>query len=155
MTITEYVAQQTMRMAEALAYFIETTQAERLDWQPVGEDEAETRSALDQVSECIEVNHAMAALLRGETVRPPSGLELADGGDAQRRLLASAEDLAAAIRGVSEADLDRTYSHPRGQILGRNMILMGYRNMAYHAGQINFIQTLYGDPEFHVPPNWR
>ena len=66
-----------------------------------------------------------------------------------------AEELAAAIRGLTEEDLERTYPHPRGPRLGANLILICYRNMAYHAGQINYIQTLYGDQEFHVPANWR
>ena len=38
---------------------------------------------------------------------------------------------------------------------GENVIVMCLRNMAYHAGQTNFIQILYGDTEFHVPPTWR
>ena len=27
---------------------------------------------------------------------------------------------------------------------------MPYRNMAYHAGQVNYVQMLYGDTEFHI-----
>jgi uncharacterized damage-inducible protein DinB len=80
---------------------------------------------------------------------------LTDGSDAQQRLMASAEELATAIRGMSEEDLDRIFLHPRAPMRGQNMIMICYRNMAYHAGQINFIQTLYGDQEFHLPPNWR
>jgi len=56
---------------------------------------------------------------------------------------------------MSEADLSRVFEHPRGQMSGENVIIMCLRNMAYHAGQANFIQILYGDTEFHVPPTWR
>ena len=63
--------------------------------------------------------------------------------------------LAAAIRAMTEADLSRVYAHPRAQISGENLIVMCYRNMAYHVGQINLIQMLYGDAEFHLPPKWR
>jgi uncharacterized damage-inducible protein DinB len=164
MTVMEYVAQQTVRMAEALAHFVQTTNQDRLGWQPAAENGSETRSALDQVNECIHTNRLVAAVLRGEeistanlqgsapTTRPA---EPADVNELLKQLLASAEELAAAIRGISEEDMDRIYNHPRAQMRGQNMILICYRNMAYHAGQINFIQTLYGDHEFHVPPNWR
>ena len=40
-------------------------------------------------------------------------------------------------------------------MLGKNVILMPMRNMGYHIGQLNLIQMLYGDAEFHVPANWR
>jgi hypothetical protein len=73
MTVTEYVAEQTERMAEALAHFIQSTCPDRLDWQPSGENNAETRSALEQVSECIQVNRMMAALLTGTTFTKPAG----------------------------------------------------------------------------------
>ena len=166
MQVTEYVAQQTVRMAEALAHFVQTTQQDRLDWQPVGEGGAATRSALDQVSECIHTNRVVAAVLRGDAVTAADlqgsslsghvlGNEFVDGADAQQQLMASAEELAAAIRGMSDEDLERIYPHPRASMRGQNIILICYRNMAYHAGQINFIQTLYGDQEFHLPPNWR
>ena len=113
---------------------------------------------LEQVGECVVVNHAIAGVIRGEPATPVGpGMEVAfaDAKDAQEKLLASAQDLASAIRGMTDEDLARTYQHPRGQILGQNLILMCLRNMAYHAGQANLIQMLYGDAEFHVPPNWR
>jgi hypothetical protein len=160
MTITDYVARQTIRIAEAMAHFIETTAPERLDWHPAiqASDTPSTRSILEQVGECVQVNHLIARLLRGETAAPTGSrqeIAFADGADARRQLLASAEELAEAIRGVSDADLERVFPHPRAPMRGENLILACYRNMAYHAGQINFIQTLYGDTEFHLPPNWR
>ena len=33
------------------------------------------------------------------------------------------------------------------------MIQITTGNMYYHFGQINFIQTLYGDTAFHLPPS--
>jgi len=64
-------------------------------------------------------------------------------------------DLAGALRTLTDADLEKTFEHPRGTMLGKNLILMPMRNMGYHIGQLNFIQMLYGDTEFHVPKNWR
>lgn len=157
MRIQDYVAEQMERMAESLAHFIGTTRADRLDWQPPAEEGGQTRSALQQVGECVVVNRYMAQLMRGEETPTAPSYEFAFASteEAQRLLLESAMELADAIRGLSDADLDRDFKHPRGIIQGRNLIIMPLRNMAYHGGQINFIQTLYGDSEFHVPPKWR
>jgi hypothetical protein len=101
----------------------------------------------------------MAALLRGNPPEFPAGgwpdVPFANGQDAQEQLVSSARELADAMRNMTQEDLHRTYQHPRAQISGENLIVMCYRNMAYHAGQANLIQTLYGDAEFHVPPTWR
>ncbi len=159
MNVPEYVARQTERMAEALAHFIATTPEDKLVWHPKLEGSAPMRSILEQVGECVSVNRYIAALLRGENVTPPSGgwpaIAFANGQDAQEQLVASARALADAIRNLDEEALNRTFAHPRGPMRGENLILSCYRNMAYHAGQANFIQMLYGDAEFHTPPNWR
>lgn len=159
MRVTEYAARQTERMAEALAYFLTTMPEEKLRWQPMLEGSAGTRSVYQQVSECVLVNRYFAALLRGETSATPSNTlpDIAFAGveDAQQQLRDSANELAEAILALGDERLTETIAHPRGLILAENFILMAYRNMAYHAGQLNFIQTLYGDAEFHVPPNWR
>ncbi len=153
MTIQEYVAEQTVRVAVSLAHFLQTTQEDKRDWLP----ETTTRSATQQAGECVGVNRFMAKLISGEEVLASSlhdyAFESAE--DAQNQLVESANLLANAIRAMPEESLERVYQHPRGQIVGRNLIIMPLRNMAYHAGQINFIQTLYGDTEFHVPPTWR
>lgn len=159
MRITEYIAGQTERMANSLAHFIATTPEDRLHWRPDAEDSAPTRSILEQTAECVAVNRLFAALVR--TGEAPTGLPSADdiqfanGLDAQEQLVMSAAELANALRAMPEEDLQRTFHHPRAEVLGANLILMGYRNMAYHAGQANLIQMLGGDSEFHVPPMWR
>jgi len=159
MTVAEYVARQTERMAEALAHFMATTPEDRLVWHPTLEGSAPTRSILEQVGECVVVNRLIATVLRGGELppagTPPPPLHFASGQEAQEQLISSAIELAAAISTLTDEDMNRLYEHPRGQMFGQNLILMGYRNMAYHAGQANLIQILYGDPEFHVPPNWR
>jgi len=138
--------------------FFGTTQEEKREWQPsFGSDATTTRSALQQVGECVVVNGYMAKLIRGEELTPVGSYEMgfASVEEAKTLLLESANALAEAIRTLPDANLEGVYQHPRGQILGKNVIIMPLRNMAYHAGQINFIQTLYGDTEFHVPPTWR
>ena len=159
MHVPEYMAIQTERMTDSLAHFLATTHEDKLQWQPQTEGSAPTRSVLEQIAECVVVNRMIAAGLRGETPSPPSAsgpaLILTNGTDAQEQVRTSGAELATAIRTMTEADLERMYQHPRGQFLGANLIMMPLRNMAYHAGQINLIQMLAGDPEFHVPPQWR
>lgn len=159
MTVPDYIARQTERMAESLAHFIATTPDDRLVWHPSIEGGGPTRSILEQTSECVVVNRLIAALIRGGKAEPVSPnsppIKFANGQDAQEQLVTSARELAGAIRMMSESDMTRVYDHPRGQMSGENVIIMCLRNMAYHAGQANFIQILYGDTEFHVPPTWR
>jgi hypothetical protein len=158
MTITEYIARQTERIADSLAHFIAATPEDKLAWHPSCEGSAHTRSILEQVSECVHVNRMVAALLRGSDVSQLANLpdiHFANGQDAQEQLVSSARELSSALRVMTDDDLTRVYNHPRAQMAGENLIMSCYRNMAYHAGQANFIQVLYGDAEFHVPPTWR
>jgi hypothetical protein len=159
MSIPDFVARQTERMADSLAHFIASTPADRLVWHPKGDENAQTRSMLEQIGECVSVNRGFVTLIRTGELSLPSGgwpdIHFVNGADAQEQLVMSARELAEALRNMTDDDLTRAYNHPRGPILGENLLLMCYRNMAYHAGQINFIQTLYGDTEFHVPPTWR
>ena len=159
MTIPAYMARQTERLADSLAHFVATTPEDRLVWHPAIEGGAPTRSILEQVSECVVVNRMLATLIRGGSLTPQPldapPIKFANGQDAQEQLVASARELSAAIGAMCEGDLARVYEHPRAPMVGENLIMMGLRNMAYHAGQANFIQILYGDTEFHVPVTWR
>jgi hypothetical protein len=160
MTVFEFQATRIERIAEALAHFVATTEPDKLEWR-VPLHGAQTRTILELVGECIIVNRYAAALLRGETdlLQPRFDGDMpapfADAVDAQSQLISSAAEVAAAVRGLTEGALDREYPHYRGPMKGHVLLEMPYRNMAYHAGQVNFIQTLYGDTEFHVPENWR
>lgn len=157
MKVQDYVAEQTERVADSLAHFIDSTLPERRDWQPPVEGEGQTRSALQQVGECVALNEVVAKLFRGEEI--PAGFPVdrtfASSEEAKELLRAGAKELADAIRALTDEDLEREFKHPRAIILGKNLILMPLRNMTYHSGQINLIQMLYGDSQFHVPPKWR
>lgn len=155
MTIQDYVADQTERMAASLAHFIAATDPARLDWELSAEGGGHTRSILDQISECVERNRRFAAMLRGEPAPVPAPEpRLTDGQDAQAQLVSSAGELAVAIRAVGDDALETLIQTPRGGTPIKNLMLAAYRNMAYHAGQINFLQILAGDDQFHTPPTW-
>jgi hypothetical protein len=160
LSVFEFQARKIERMAASLAHFVATTAPDRLDWSPIVDDQSETRSAMAMVGECVGVNLYTAALLRGEAAPPVPGHEgnpqptFAGSGDAVQQLISSGQKLAAAVRDLDDESLSRPYPHWRGPILGEVIIEVAYRNMAYHAGQINMIQLLTGDTEFHVPPSW-
>jgi hypothetical protein len=101
----------------------------------------------------VDVCRRFAALLRGETPPPPSSdWPFQDGAEAQEQVRQSTRELAAAIRALDEGALARTYPTGMGPMPGAMVLRIAGGNLAYHVGQINFIQTLYGDTEFHLPP---
>lgn len=158
MTIQEFMAEQIERMGDSLANFIETTDPSKISWKPEMPGSAPTRDVLEQAQEYIAVNRYFAALLRGEQIEVPAGgvrgTPLSDVGDARLQLADSCAELAAAIRALDEPSMAKLYSHWRGPVSAGKLMIGAYRNMAYHAGQINLIQMLSGDAEFHVPPTW-
>jgi hypothetical protein len=159
MTVTEYQATQIERIAQGLAHFVETTRRDRVDWKPTVGEECETRSALEQLGECVTVNRAFTQLLQGESFegRSPRTMpapKFSSVSDACQQLIDSARTLAEEIRRLGDDILTVTYPTWRGPMAGQKMIEMPYRNMAYHCGQVNLIQLLYGDNDFHVPPSW-
>src|SRR5262245_19074685 len=160
MTVFEFQASRIERIAIAMSQFLASTRPDKLDWHPPIEG-ADTRTIYEMVSECIQTNLNCAASLRatGDEAQPtrgnPKEMNFSSPEDAGNRLIGSARELASAVREMRASDLDRDYQHWSGNVRGEVYIELPYRNMAYHAGQINYIQTLYGDTEFHLPDNWR
>ena len=159
-SVQEFQAGNIERMGQILAYALETTRDDKRDWKPEAEGAAGVRSALDQIAECITVNRMLAGVFRSETPPPPppgggpmqAPRTFATVEEAQAQLRDSAKELADAVRGLSDTDLQREFPSRRGPMPGIRLIEIPYRNMAYHWGQINLIQLLYGDTEFHIPP---
>jgi hypothetical protein len=160
MNLLDFQAIRAERLGQSLAFFVSNTPKERLNWRPKPESESKARSILDMSTECVLVNRYMAALLKGENPeRPPAGEQsefvIDDPEVLCQELVSSSKELADAISQLKEEDLDRDYPHWRGPLKGITLIEMPCRNMEYHGGQINYIQTLYGDTEFRVPKTWR
>lgn len=148
------MAEHTERMGLAMADFISTTKPEMLTWTNWVPTASSARSALELVAECVNANRLFAALLRGESPEKPDDLTLT-AEEAQTQIVASSRELADAMRLVEDSAFEKLFEHPvRGEISGKILMMGAYRNMAYHAGQINFIQILSGDNVFHLPPTW-
>jgi DinB superfamily len=156
MNAQNYMADQIVRMAESYSQFVESTPTEKLTWKPEAADADGLRTILEQVSECVAVNNAVVELLNGRPYPPMSDTPVpASATEARAMLTSSAANLAQALQTLSDEDIDKTYPHPRALMHGTTVMMMAYRNMAYHCGQLNLFQMLYGDPEFHAPTNWR
>jgi hypothetical protein len=155
MTIQEFQAEKIENAGKLLAHFVEMTPPDKRDWVPDVPDATEVRSMLSQVSECIHVNRLFATLIRGEDPKQfnpiQAGRPFTDPAEALPMLVASAKECADAVRGMSDEDLEKMYALRRGDFPGYQMIEFPYRNMTYHGGQVNLLQLLYGDAEFHVP----
>jgi hypothetical protein len=150
MTVQEFQARKTERIAIAVAHYIATTPADKLDWCPATGEESCTRSVLDQASECVACNRMVAGLLGCEDC--PESVTVTDAASAQSELRKSAAEVAAVIRALPDEALSRNYLMQTMTLSGEVLIDIPYRNMTYHGGQINLIQLLLGDKEFHMVP---
>lgn len=155
MTLFEWQAKLIERAAIFLGHTLETTAPDKQGWSPTCEGDAKARSPLEQVGECIGFNKMCAAVLSGATLPPTDGHEMpaapASAEQAKADLIASANELAEVVRNLDESSLTRSYNLPFGAFPGAVIIEIVCMNMQYHAGQINYVQLMCGDAEFHIP----
>jgi hypothetical protein len=140
------------RASMALAHFISTTADDRRSWSPPAENDCKVRNCFQLASECITINRRTAALLRGEA--PPEEVVVNDVETCTRELEESGKEFAAAIRAQDDSLFSKTFQMPFGPITGTVLLEITLGNLSYHQGQVNLIQILGGDPEFHIPPNF-
>ena len=153
MDVFHWQAKLVRRSAHLLAHFLEQTSPDKLNWRPYLPESAEMRSAFDIVFECAKVNRRFADLLHEREIGA-SAKDHSYRSEATKDLLDSAEELASAIEGLPESALEKLYKTASGQVTGRFLLELPVNNMYYHGGQINMIQLLYGDPEFHAPADF-
>ena len=129
---------------------------EKLTWKPL-----ETgRSVLDQLQECAHVNYIFRKVL--ETRQPPNltqedieqGIEERSKwntiDECEKKANENSEKLFAVIRDLSDEDVVSTVEFgPDQKIKLMTAMSWHYQNLAYHLGQISYIQTLYGDMDPH------
>lgn len=156
MDAKELIIYRTNRCVDALFSTVRAMPPEKQDWRPMGKG----RSALDQVRECAQAPTWFSTLLEKrefvfdqdryqEMVEERSQWDL----DTCERLCR--ENTAALIKAIEnfpEEDMMKTMPVPLGENLEWSFLdIMGlhYWNTVYHIGQINYIQTLYGDKEMH------
>ncbi len=127
--------------------------AERLNQVPMGV----ARTPLAFTAEVAGFNHLLAATLRGEAASMPSAEQRAEyearftsHESCAAHLNASVDALVGAIEALSDEEIAAEGAAPWGAQMPRAKIAaMAASHTAYHDGQLNYIQTLYGDAEDH------
>jgi uncharacterized damage-inducible protein DinB len=152
-TVQETAARMTEKVARDLVLTLRATPGEKLDWQPEGFG----RSVRDQLIECVGANAKWTRILLERAYRNPTEAEwstdtagLETPGALAERLVASADALAATIRGLDDTFVGTATLLPGFGGKTRTWAeacFHAYWNMAYHEGQIGYVQTLYGDEE--------
>jgi hypothetical protein len=151
MSVIETTATNIETAAQFLGHFLTTTKPEFLHWKPKAEgQDSKTRSAMDVVSECVNVNYRAAAVIKGQPFEEVN-YEFATAEEARDALNTSAKVYADTMREQDESIFAKTFALPWGEVSGAFLIGITTANMHYHNGQINYIQCLYGDDVFHRP----
>ncbi|MBM3500757.1 MAG: DinB family protein [Armatimonadetes bacterium] len=140
----------TQMMTGELLLALQYTSDENLDWVPMGS--AKTPRAI--VVECAAGYQWLAAELRGEPNAAAVWESLKPEDYPTREALtelvqASETGFLASIGGLSEADLEQKRQVFWGEETVRDLMWMGMIHTNYHVGQLNYIQTLWGDTEMH------
>ena len=151
-SIAGWQARLIEKSAAILSGFVESTREDRLKWQPSIGETSSCRSVLEQIGECIFVNKRFQSILRGQGLpeAPETWDNFVDAADAVQQLKESASELARLVEVMDSDALASDYMTHRGPMPGLLLIQFPVRNMTYHMGQINMIQLLYGDTEFHI-----
>lgn len=122
-------------------------------WNPMEEG----RSALDQVAECALIGESLPGIIANRKM-PDFTAEMMEQFDrdkrsmdlqtATSRLREATAKLCEAIRATPDADLleSMPFWGPEPWTVAAVLNFHNW-NMVYHVGQVNYIQTLYGDKD--------
>jgi len=137
-----------------LLYGLEKTPDDHLTWSPGGE----ARPALHLVGRAALfagylahlIQHRAAPDMQGGPPPLPQTRE-----EAKAALESAFDRLRSAIAGLSEADLELKVPVPWGESVPVGHMLWSVPGvLGYQQGQLNYVQTAYGDTDANIPPNW-
>lgn len=150
MTLQEFIADETMRSCESLIHQA-TKMGDKASWSPMDEG----RTALDQVAECALICASLPDVIKNwkmpeftpefmeEYEKSKAALTLEQ---AVQMLQEKTALLCDAIRAVPTEELSGTMQFWGPEPWSKTGVLNYHNwNMTYHVGQLNYIQTLYGD----------
>ncbi len=142
---TFIAAEATQDAVNPIIRAFEATPDDRKTWKPLEIG----KNISDQLLECASGNLYLAEGLRNfampaEYPEPTA----ASPEEALAIFKASVEDVVSAIEGFPEDRLEELIQLSKPTPF-RKLMLFSQRHMQYHAGQISYIQTLYGDGEMH------
>ena len=142
---------------KALIGAFEATPTDKQDWKP---SDGKARSARQIMAECAVTNTTFAEMLRSGT-EPDldwhgelAKFEAAEPSALVEQFRAGNEALGAVIESLNDEQLMQSFLWPwagREVSFAEFALIPAWHN-DYHAGQINYTQTLYGDGNDHSAP---
>jgi hypothetical protein len=153
LSMKTFLANFVEKMGSAYANDFNHIPAEKQLESPMGV----ARTATIFTAECAAFNRWITQIIAGEAVVMPDAearkayYDAFDTGEkAVQELNSSVAELTATIRGCDEDAMGSTVTMPWGApMMLAEAIHMAAVHMAYHEGQLNYIQSLYGDGESH------
>jgi hypothetical protein len=159
MKLQDYIIETSKDAEQTLLRTAKAMPADKIDWKAEGKG----RSVLDQLQECAQAPMWFTGIVQNfenppdmspekfqEMVEKRKTWDTIDKCEEAMRQNSSA--LYEAIKSIPEDQLQKTNEFsfaPGKQFSLANMMFGHYWNLTYHIGQVNFIQTLYGDNEMH------
>lgn len=145
-------AENLANAADNCAFWINTTDHHRLDWEPAGLDGAKGRSIYAIAHELAERSRYFRGVLKGDEYTPNrDGHSYNSAEQASKDVRDSAYALAEAIKGLSAEALEGTIDFGPRKLPMKLALSIFPSHYSYHGGQINYIETLYGDKQFRPP----
>ncbi len=151
----EAVARGMAMARERFLYGLEKTPDDRLTWSPGGSAKTPLQLAGSVSGFMGFMEHVLRTgempERRGELPPAPDSRQAAQ--DAVR---SGIDRLLATIQGLGEGDLQRPVPVPWGvTVPAVEFASFVPAILAYFQGQLNYLQTAYGDMDPNIPPSWR
>ena len=155
MTAQTFLLERIASTVKVFRFWVEVMPEDKRDWIPAIDGTAQTRSVNDMLGELIEVNRMVFnALTGGDAPKQHPMLAPRPFADASQALPMFDETLAQALSELEKVDaslLEETLEIGVRTMRYIDLYEVIYRNLWYHAGQVNLIQLQYGDAVFHLP----
>jgi hypothetical protein len=125
------------------------TPDEKLDWVPMGK----AKTPREIAAECAMMEKGAVSLIEGGTIDAPAqGLE-PEGHATREGLLKlldeSLQELASTAEGLTAEQLGEERQVPWGADTVAGLLEKVQFHTIWHVGQLNYIQTLWGDTDMH------
>ena len=149
MTAKEYILAATDAQGKTLFTRARLVPADKLDWRPLDHG----RSVFDIAQECALCPAWCVDVLKNQAYIPSDDeaayeqqkAALTDLDACEAAFAENAAALKTVIEEFPEADMHKSIVTPWGTFTCYQLMAVALWNCSYHEGQINYIQTLYGD----------
>ncbi|MBI1729266.1 DinB family protein [Candidatus Acetothermia bacterium] len=147
MSAQQTSSEQILKATEYLCNYAQHVPADKVDWKP----DSSTKSVREILEHTIEVNQFFKSLISGAA--PEKGATPLKSEKYEKIITgvrSSGEELAGVIRNLKDTQLRESRQAPQGKSweVTRAIGTAG-THIAYHWGQIGYLQTIWGDAEDH------